>query len=81
MSPESKNILAANLHHWHSVRDSGTVHSIAPTTVQQLLNVLRAEWEPSASCCLHCGGDICNMIRKLYSYYEKEIKEDAPLNV
>lgn len=69
MSPENKNILDQNLHHWHQLRDSGTVN-IIPDTAQQLLNILREEFNPGASCCIHCGGDICKMLRELYSHYK-----------
>ena len=77
MKPESIQILEKHAEHWRTLSKAGYVKHLDHTTKKELEKVYQDEIDPTFHGTLWCGECVVEMIRKVYTRYEKWQEEDA----
>lgn len=80
MTPESIAFLDANRHHYDLWLRAQYVQHLDIATRQELLNVIRREFDPGYLGQLWCPTCVVDMLKLAYTQYDKWIKEQAIKN-
>jgi hypothetical protein len=71
MNVSNEQYLESKYYHWVALRDGGFIKDLSNEERQTMLNILRQEWEPKALYCLTCMDDVANMLRNVFTQYDR----------
>jgi Cys-tRNA synthase (O-phospho-L-seryl-tRNA:Cys-tRNA synthase) len=61
--------------HYITLTKAGFIQNLTNDIRQQLLDVIREEFNPGYLCCLHCQGDVAEMVRYAFTQYDLKLEE------
>ena len=77
MKESNKVFLDNNRGHYITLTRAGFIQNLTNETRQQMLDVIREEFNSGYLCCLHCQGDVAEMIRFAYTQYDLKLEQDG----
>ena len=77
MKVEHRQFLEFNRSHHHTLVVAGFLTNLTNETRQTFLDIIRQEFSPGYLCCLHCSGDVAQMIKYVYGQYDELLKQEA----
>lgn len=78
MKPENKAILDANRHHYETVSKAGYVKHFNAHEREELLRVMREEFQPNYTTDMWCGPCVFDFVKLLYQSYDKWLSDSQP---
>jgi hypothetical protein len=74
---QEKNMVFLNNQrgHYITLTQAGFIQNLTNDIRQQLLDVIREEFNPGYLCCLHCQADVAEMVRYAYTQYDLKLEE------
>lgn len=77
MKAEHRQFLELNRSHHHTLVVAGFLTNLTNEVRQTMLDIIRQEFSPCYLCCLHCNGDVAQMIKYVYVQYDELLKNEA----
>lgn len=77
MKIKNEQFLEANFHHWVTLRDAFYLRGLNAMERDGMLQVMREEFSPNYSTDLTCPACVADMVRLLYTLYERWKAEQA----
>lgn len=77
MKVEHRQFIEFNRSHHHTLVVAGFLTNLTNETRQTFLDIIRQEFSPGYLCCLHCSGDVAQMIKYVYGQYDELLKQEA----
>jgi hypothetical protein len=77
MKESNRVFLDNNRGHYITLTRAGFIQNLTNETRQQLLDLIREEFNPGYLCCLHCSADIAAMITYAYTQYDLKLEQDG----
>lgn len=75
MQEKNMAFLDSQRGHYITLTRAGFVQNLTNEVRQQLLDVIREEFNPGYLCCLHCQADVADMIRFAFTQYDLKLEE------
>lgn len=75
MQEKNRAFLDSQRGHYITLTRAGFVQNLTNEVRQQLLDVIREEFNPGYLCCLHCPGDVAEMLRFAFTQYDLKLEE------
>jgi hypothetical protein len=75
MQENNRAFLDSQRGHYITLTQAGFIQNLTNDIRQQFLNVIREEFNPGYLCCLHCQGDVAEMIRFAYTQYDLKLEQ------
>lgn len=77
MKSENEQILKDNEHHWITLRDAGYLKGLNQMEKDNLLRVMKEEFEPKALVDMWCGHCVAKFVERVYVHYNRWKSEQA----
>lgn len=61
--------------HYITLTKAGFIQNLTNDIRQQLLDVIREEFNSGYLCCLHCQADVAEMVRYAFTQYDLKLEE------
>lgn len=74
MKQSSIEILEKHKHHWFTLKNAGYINNLDYPVKLEIQSVIQAELDPHYHENLWCGECLTNMIRRIYTHYEKYLE-------
>lgn len=71
MTPENKQFLDDNYHHWVTLRDAFYLRGLSGETRTRMQQIMAQEFQPGYHTDLWCGPCVTDMVKRLYENYDK----------
>lgn len=78
MTPSNKATLDKHYHHWRTLRDAQYLRGLNIHEREDMVRVLREEFWPGYTYDGWCGSCVADMVRTLYTRYDKWLSEQPP---
>lgn len=79
MTPEQITFLEANKHYWTEYKANKVIKHYDMQLRKELFTIART-FDTKANFCLHCSDDAANLLKYVYTQYEKMPKEPEEKN-